>query len=283
MPSTAEGTRITTAFRRSQLAVRARMLREVVRLWPLLDLRRLDATGGEWLRLMVALVLSFRAQSAREASSFYEQVRAAELPGAEPYRALWAQSAVTDVDPIRTSLLVTGPVMIKRATANALRTPPETSGPVDLDRLLRAESATALERVSGAATRHVLDGARETLRQEGARDGRAVAFTRMSDGDPCYFCALMISRGAVYRSQDSAGRAANDRFDGDGIYKFHDHCGCTVVPVFDLDTPPSAQETKYQALYEQAKTNSSESRKPVLDEFRWLVEGRTRPAGRDGA
>lgn len=282
MSLTAAGRKLTQQFRVGQLGVRSRMLERLLRLWPLLDVRRLDATAPEWLRLSTLTIAEHRLESARLAARYYEQLRAVELPDAGSYRARVLDSVPETAadEAIRSSLIVTGPVAIKKATQRITNLAEVDSAAAE--RALAKVSESALTQVEGAAVRHVLNGGRDLLREEGARDVRALAFARVSDGDPCYFCALMISRGFVYRSRDAAGRKANERFDGPGLYKFHDKCACTVAPVFDRDTPPGEQEAKYKALYEQARKNAAQSREPVMDEFRWLVEGR-RPTNRRSA
>lgn len=280
MALTALGRALTSQFRVAQLGVRSKMLGSLLKLWPLLDVRRLDATAPEWLRLSTLTIAEHRRESARLAARYYEQLRAVELPDVEPYRARLLDSVPeTEADEaIRTSLIVTGPVAIKKATQRITNLA-EVDSPAASERALATVHETALTQVEGAAVRHVLNGGRDLLREEGARDVRALAFARVSDGDPCYFCALMISRGFVYRTKKAAGRNANDRFDGPGLYKFHDRCACTVAPVFDRDTPASEQEAKFKALYEKARKNAAQSREPVMEEFRWLVEGH-RPANR---
>lgn len=283
MSLTAAGRKLTQQFRVGQLGVRSRMLERLLRLWPLLDIRRLDATAPEWLRLSTLTIAEHRLESARLAARYYEQLRTVELPGAESYRARVLDSvpeAAAD-EAIRSSLIVTGPVAIKKAT-HRITNLAEVDSPAAAERALAKVHESALTQVEGAAVRHVLNGGRDLLREEGARDVRALAFARVSDGDPCYFCALMISRGFVYRTRDAAGRNANDRFEGPGLYKFHDKCACTVAPVFDRDTPASEQEAKYKALYEQARKNAAQSREPVMEEFRWLIEGH-RPTNRRSA
>lgn len=280
MSLTAVGRELTRQFRIGQLGIRSKMLTSLLQLWPLLDVRRLDATAPEWLRLSTLTIAEHRRESARLAARYYEQLRAVELPNVDPYRARWLDSVPDTAahDAIRQSLIVTGPVTMKKATRRITNLA-ELDSPASAERSLEKVQETALIQVQGAAVRHTLNGGREELRQEGARDVRALAFARVSDGDPCYFCALMISRGFVYRTKDAAGRNANDRFTGPGLFKFHDKCACTVMPVFDRDTPPGEQEAKYKALYEQAKKNAAVSREPVQDEFRWLVEGH-RPTNR---
>lgn len=91
--------------------------------------------------------------------------------------------------------------------------------------------------LSGAATNLALEGGRELIHETTMSDDEAIGWARVGDGDPCAFCAMLISRGAVYKSADTAGRAQNKNFVGEGMFKFHNHDGCTAVPVFFLSDP----------------------------------------------
>lgn len=72
------------------------------------------------------------------------------------------------------------------------------------------------------AERIVLNGARAYLESILQRDQRARGWARVSQtGTPCGFCAMLISRGPVYRSQESAER--------DG---YHTNCHCIAIPLY---------------------------------------------------
>lgn len=268
MAVTTAGRKLTLQFRVGQMGVRSKMLVNLLKLWPLLDVRRLDATAPEWLRLSTLTIAEHRRESARLAAAYYEQLRAAELPDEEPYRARWLDSVPETAadDAIRQSLIVTGPVSVKKASAR-LAGLAELGESEVAERKLEKIRETALTQVEGAAVRHVLDGGRELLREEATQDRVALAFARVSDGNPCYFCALMISRGFVFRTEDAAGRRANtatksrrgprEAFVGDGLYKFHDHCACTVEPLFTQDTPAPDQAKKYAEIYRDATARKS--------------------------
>jgi hypothetical protein len=90
-------------------------------------------------------------------------------------------------------------------------------------------------RQAAAAARMVQNGARGTVWSTAERDQRVVGYVRYSTtGTPCGWCAMLISRGPVYRSERSAtlsgGAASYD--DGD---KYHDNCNCIALPVFSRE------------------------------------------------
>ena len=95
---------------------------------------------------------------------------------------------------------------------------------------------------SGAASRHVLTGGRRSLLTLVRDDMQAIGWVRVTDGDPCYFCAMLASRGPVYKKGSFS--ASDPRFTGPGNVKVHDHCACTLEAVYSRNAawPGRAQE-----------------------------------------
>lgn len=116
----------------------------------------------------------------------------------------------------RVSLTVTGPVSQK---SKAGRGKP-----------LQVARDESFAEASGAATRHVLTGGRQSLLTLVEGDMRAIGWIRVTDGDPCFFCAMLASRGGVYK-KDSFSQS-DPRFTGPGEFKVHDSCACTMEVVY---------------------------------------------------
>ncbi|QZE11076.1 hypothetical protein SEA_SARAHROSE_8 [Streptomyces phage SarahRose] len=114
----------------------------------------------------------------------------------------------------------------------------DTDAPAkDVDRLRDEAHAQAGARQAAAAERVTMNGARSTVWNHANRDRRAIGYIRLSrTGTPCGWCAMLISRGPVYRSERSAEYA-----DGD---KYHDNCHCYAEPVF------SREQYRNSSLYE---------------------------------
>lgn len=106
----------------------------------------------------------------------------------------------------------------------------------------------------------ILRAGRDTL--EMSAIANETRFRRVTDGNPCTFCAILATR-EDYRTAESAmyvvGRTKNGRKTG---YlrskgkrsigsKFHDLCGCTVAEVLG-EWEPSAKEQAYSDLYYDA-------------------------------
>ncbi|MFE0088766.1 hypothetical protein [Streptomyces sp. NPDC059016] len=103
----------------------------------------------------------------------------------------------------------------------------------DTQESLTARLAVAERRAEAVAQKLVADQGRATIRQAVERDRSAVAYARAAALGGCSFCKLMASRGAVYKNARTAGQEANERFAGNAsVVKFHDHCHCTIIPVF---------------------------------------------------
>lgn len=99
---------------------------------------------------------------------------------------------------------------------------------VDLDNYREKALTTAGSLAAGAAQRVVLNAGREVVDEIAKKDRRAIAYARLSGtGTPCGWCAMLISRGPIYRSSASAG--------GDDGRKYHDNCNCFAMPIYSIE------------------------------------------------
>lgn len=208
-------------FRRAQAMVAATLTRDLIRL-----MRAMFNTvdpGASWpgLRMAVAaLILDRRRQSADLAARYYRISR--QLAGVDgPVLPLPPINLVEDR--LTANINATGIGVYKQALRSGAT--PEKA----LDR-----SAVTL---SGAASKLTLEGGRSVVDQTVRHDEHAIGWARVGDGNPCSWCAMLISRGAVYKNANTAGRGKNRRFVGEGSFKFHDHDGCVAVPVWSADDP----------------------------------------------
>ncbi|AXQ62333.1 hypothetical protein SEA_TRVXSCOTT_7 [Streptomyces phage TrvxScott] len=149
---------------------------------------------------------------------------------------------------------------IEREAEEELRTVLEALGPDNLqkkvDKIDGARSADEVDelrdqahreagaRQAAAAERIAMNGGRSTVWNHTQRDRRAIGYIRLSrTGTPCGWCAMLISRGPVYRSEASATYA-----DGD---KFHDNCHCYAEPVFSREQYSSSSAYELNRRYEE--------------------------------
>lgn len=184
-----------------QLAVRARLLQDVAKLWPLLDVKRLDQTFPGWLQAMTLLVRNYHGQSATAAASFYRAARAQALDSPTPARLIVAADPLSD-EWLRKAFGFSGPGMLSRDTARP---------------------NTALSTTLGTAARVALEGGRSTVLNTVNADPAAIGYYRVTDGQPCAFCALLAARGVVYKSEQTSD------------FKSHNDCGCFGAPAFSRD------------------------------------------------
>jgi hypothetical protein len=222
-------------YRRQQAKILQEIAKQVAASFRLVKLGKFGSTVPAWLRAADAAIAQHADMAGSLAADYFETEREiADVPGS-------FRPEVPDVPEtkVETSL---------RWATKDLWTP-EREHPAPIEQRL----ADAETKVIGAAQKAVADVARDTVHQAVAKDKRAIGWARVTDADPCYFCALMAIRGAVYKTRASAGRRANRNFEGEGLYKFHDHCSCTVTPVWEgqLWVPPQHVQD-WEQLYEQA-------------------------------
>jgi len=74
-------------------------------------------------------------------------------------------------------------------------------------------------RTAGSVTRHTLDAGRETITNTLRNDARAQGWSRETSASPCDLCSSLADSG-VAGSEDSVD------------FVVHDHCGCSVVPIY---------------------------------------------------
>lgn len=196
-----------------QMAIRAALMRDVIKLWPALDKARLSETFPGWLRAMSLLITNYRGQSSFAAGRFYRQARAEALGSPAPASLI---KLAGDPDPqwLARALGFAGPGMLSKDTA---------------------QPNTALATTLGTASRITLDGARSTVAETVKKDRAAVGWWFKTDGDPCHWCAMIASRGIVYK-EHSLDRS-NAKFIGDGTAKVHNKCGCGLAPAFSRSQP----------------------------------------------
>ena len=213
MSSTTEGRRLTEAHRLRQLQLRAITARDVQLLWRTLDLE--DFARG-WASIEPALVTSIQARhqlSAGLSGRYFTEFHAAEGAQGAPSVRL-AETPAADV--LVPNLRLLGPGTVERT----------------------GSLSTAFSQVESEVSRQVLAGGRSTMVESIGATRYCLGYARVSDGSPCAFCAMLISRGAGY------GPAA-------AHFEAHRRCGCTAEPVYRMDQPlpNQAQHDRFSELW----------------------------------
>lgn len=263
MALTAEGRRLTEANRLRQIRLAAQAAGVGLVLWNDLDPSDLNRSGVRWLAENTALASDFYGQAVSTTANYIEQYRAAEgVSGAGAIVRPSFDAALTSQ-----ILLVAGPIRVKNLVGSGM------SGSAAL--------AAAKSGYAGMLRRQVLMGGREAIDQTAAQDDQAIGWRRVSDGDPCTFCALLCSRGPVYRSRAQAG---DDPVAGDGM-RFHSHCGCHAELVYG-SWQPNEQEQGFIDSYNRAARQANaagdaRTQQTVLPRMRESGDFRDSPAVRN--
>lgn len=196
MARTDHGARLTAQHKDAQLKVRAAALRAYMRLWPLW--KGDDRSFGGLVVATLPLVQVHHRLSASVAIAYYEAFRTAE--GAHGASSPHLAGDI-DTDQVAASLFITGRNMTRKA--------------IDAGYSPAAARQVALVRTSGAVSRHVLAGGRDTLVTSTRADRAAHGYTRVVSAGACSYCRQLAERGTV----------------GDD-FRAHDHCGCSAEPSY---------------------------------------------------
>lgn len=211
MARTSEGAALTRSHRRQQTALRAATLRDLMTLWRTVDPTDLSATIGRFAAAAAVLVRARHRDSAGLAARYFTAFRTAEgIGGRADVRLAEQLAAEAAVEALRGAAL-SGIIKARRAGFSP-----------------QAAAQNGLVKTSGQAASLVLNGSRETVIGSAARDSRAERWQRVTSDSPCAFCAMLASRGAVFRAEASAD------------FEAHDHCSCSVEVAYEGSQPPES-------------------------------------------
>lgn len=226
MASNATAAAVTEAHRRLQVAIKAEATRLALDVWPLLDPSGVDATFGAWAEANAAIIDLAAIESVRAASDYFVTYSAAET------------GARYNPPPF-------SPVPRDRIFGTMLKTGPDRIGELlrSGQTLLRA-TRTAQVESSGATAYLAMEPQRQGLTAAPDADyGTNPApqgWARVTSSKPCAFCAMLSSRGPVYRSQSAAS------------FQSHPHCACTVEPVYSRTADWPGRGREFKQTYDDA-------------------------------
>lgn len=235
MALTPEGAALTELHRVLQVRLSSQSMAASRLLWSSMDPTKGAAAQEAWLRQQVALSGVFDGKSANLAADYVKKFRAAEgfpggpIEGVKGYDPDWARETLSYNGTGKVNALMDSGVAAKEALARAA------------PNLLAAS-----QRVS-------LDGGRRVVDQSALANPDSNGWRRVPDGNPCSFCAMLVSRGNAYRSERSAGLGRH----------WHKRCGCSVEEVFG-DWTPTEREQQYLDTYNKAREDlHAEDRVPT--------------------
>lgn len=266
MARTRKGTLLTEAHRLLQVNLGeqlGRVLRKLFR--GFIDYENIDSSSALFAQAAAPVVREFRIASRQASLDYLADFQAAEAPDLEldDEDESDAQDDPIEVDEIREEVQATTRSVMKASVKR--KDSKETT-------LARGEVAAVARGRKIAA-----DGGRDAIISEIEQGKGPVGYCRVVDADPCPFCAMLASRGAVYRSDAFEGGA---RFVGDGKFKVHDGCDCTLEPVYDVDGKLNLPGNAEQLAKEWAEIASGR-KDPFKVWSRWIVS-KTLPADYEG-
>jgi hypothetical protein len=301
--------RLLDEFWRAQAQFGTQAAAETLVAWSRINPEELEETAAQWLVTVLQIVRNGRGRSRRNAIAFYRLYRALEtnytvalpdqMPGTvtlgqlreewaresnqlhrpEPddlhaitvERFEWPVEPVADLDRAASiSLAHSGPVRAQEIVQTATRQRARLDDPDFLAELESAGRAAA-----GVADREALRSGRDLVDQASRGDRRVRGWARVTDGDPCGFCSMLASRGAIYRSRASAGTVEDSRGDNpEDLKKYHPMCHCQVVPVYGGEEflTPEARRLSDQWTEVTRGTTGDEARRV----WRQHIEGQRR-------
>lgn len=224
MALTAEGKQLTEAHRVGQIALAAEADAALRLLWPVLDPADLDRSEPSWMGASLAVMRPQFEQSAAMASAYTVAYREAEgVPAGPLVRPKWNARLMSE------NLHLAGPVRVKLLVGTGM------TG--------AAAATAAVSKFAGIGRRGVMSGGRMMIHETSRRDTNVRGWRRVTDGNPCAFCAMLASRGPVY-GKDTAIST------GEGL-RYHGHCGCAAELVYG-EWEPSDMEQFYIDEYQRA-------------------------------
>ncbi len=236
MADTRPGELLTDLHRRRQVAIATAADSEIRRAMDVIDLSNIDASRAAWNDRMVGVVAKYHKVSQIQATTYLSHYWDAERPG-----------GAADIVAPRFEVVVTQGVL-------------DAAGPQALKKSIGkgAPPLSALQQVSHSiqdeTRKMILAGGRGVVRASGLADRRAIGVRRVSDGDPCSFCAMLVSRGPAYMSEASALAKGN----GD---PYHKRCGCSVEIIYS-DWVPTPEEQQYVDSYYRAAEEATAAGEP---------------------
>lgn len=280
-------TALDAAYRASIARSALAAYRALLNGWGDVDAGNIAGTSRTWLERAVETIVAEQSNAQRLANDYTTAVRRISVPRAPRWDP--APTAAPNVEQIRKSMIYTALATTARDVAklesslqvdedpNDVSAPRRDSTSDDLTREGRRRQImqAGIKRASMAATRHITTAGRDQAEENVHSDAVAVGWARTTKPGCCYFCAMLASRGLVYK--EDSFKQSNARFKGVGEQKVHDSCGCGLRPVYSRSDPLPNGYEDFNAQWIAASDLADESGEDVVLVFRRLYEGRVAP------
>ena len=228
MSTTHLGRLLTDEHRRWQALMGATVAAQAQELATMIDPRNIRGTIDLWLEQMLAVMAVSHLTGTEEAQRYVQAFREAEWGATQ---ASTMPILTEDFDLVAAAEGVVWAPRLAQSAINQGAAPSEAW----------AEASRAL---TGRVMRDALTPGRNVVTRSAEAAGSF--WRRVSDGKPCAWCAMLVTRGPVYSAKTVLTTRSGRRY--------HDYCGCTAEEFRGdpLDWEPTAQEQKYIDLYMDA-------------------------------
>lgn len=234
MAATGAGRAATEAHRADQARLAAEVAGRSLELWRMMPVDDMHLQTDRWLAGMVPLVREGRLRSQQTATSYLRRLVEAELGSpSDPFTPLQLSRPF---EQLVASVEIAGPVRFRTLVGRGM----------DPQHAWRTSAVSA----ASTAMRLVVEAGREEVFGQASQDRRAIGFARVTGPEPCAFCAMLASRGPVYKSADTA--AGGRWSEADESFKVHDACQCQIEPAYRLDGVWTDQARQYRDAWDEA-------------------------------
>lgn len=152
----------------------------------------------------------------------------------------------------------------------------ESNTPDDAIKKIEAAHEAAGSIGSGTVDAAAMDGGREVVNRAIRQDRLIKAVARGTSSDPCHFCAMLASRGFVYKSEKTAGV-------GEEIEKFHINCHCFPIVRFTRESELPELNRYFQEKWREVTAGYS-GQDAVKAWRRWIyAQRKANPSAPHGA
>lgn len=242
---------LAQGYRTDQARMAAKSALRVGQMWEGVEVGN-EASESNFVQLAVAELSAGYRMTADASADFVRSQVGDGLSVPEP-----------NVEQMAASMGYVGPILARRAMAAG----------TDFEMSTSEARSHVKNQVRGAAVRLSALGGREVVRS--VADGKRIGYARVTGYDPCYFCAILASRRAVY--EEDSFDESDARFTGWGTVKVHDSC---VVGSTQIAGPSVEAGTRrwYEGPLVIVRTASGKKlsitpNHPVLTENGWIPAG----------
>jgi hypothetical protein len=243
------GQALTDAHQRAQRSLVGKTLSRLATAWTGVDPDD-PASWLDYVRTAEDLCSAAQDTSATAATRYLTRFRHAELTAlGEPAERLAVPAARLSMPgDFETALASYGPPFVRQLVTSGMQ--------------LEGAMRLALAGQFGKAMGLILSPGRDVLADGIRNDRRCLGYRRVCSGGACSFCAMLATRGAVYK-RDSFGTGT---VKGVGRAEVHRSCQCSMEPVYSYSSQPTDTVQRFIAQWRESGGD--------LNQFRRLVEGR---------